>query len=181
LQDYANMFISLIVKGIFSIAFAYLFLQLAKKTEKITMQTFLEGLNFWAKGILITLWTFLWTFLWSFLFIIPGIIKTIAYSQMNFIIAENPDIDVQKAMKMSISMTRGYKGELFILALSFIGWLLLNVLTFGILMLWLRPYMNMTLTNAYLYLKNKALDSGALPYEDFGMSNPSLLSQNNEE
>ncbi|MFI3256952.1 MAG: DUF975 family protein [Spirochaetales bacterium] len=61
------------------------------------------------------------------------IIKSISYSQMFFILADNPDTGVLQAMRKSIAITEGYKGSLFVMALSFIGWALLINLIVGIL------------------------------------------------
>ena len=38
-------------------------------------------------------------------------------------------------------MMKGHKFDLFWLFLSFIGWILLSILTLGIGLLWLAPYM----------------------------------------
>lgn len=56
------------------------------------------------------------------MFFVPGIVKSIAYSQMFFILDEHPDIGVRKAMRVSKEITKGYKGELFLMGLSFLGW-----------------------------------------------------------
>ena len=101
---------------------------------------------------------------------IPGIVKALAYSQTFFIVAENPHISVRKAMRLSIAMTKGYKGDLFVLGLSFIGWALLSTLTLYIGFLWLSPYINATLVNTYRFLKQSAFDCGVFKPEDFGAS-----------
>ena len=50
-------------------------------------------------------------------------------------------------------MTDGHKMELFVLGLSFIGWILLGYITLGIALIWIMPYMQATMTNAYQTLK----------------------------
>lgn len=50
-------------------------------------------------------------------------------------------------------MMNGYKLEFFILKLSFLGWIILGIFTFGILYLWLIPYMNVTEANFYNEIK----------------------------
>jgi uncharacterized membrane protein len=172
LQDFVNSLILLLVSGIFDIALSFLYLELAKDAKNVTFQSFLQGLNLWQKGICVVLWNFLWSFLWALLFLIPGIIKSISYSQMYFIVAENPTINAKKAIKMSMKMTKGYKGDLFVLLLSFLGWALLSIVTGGILFLWVKPYIGMTFVNTYHFLKKEALESGILNYEDFGMPHP---------
>lgn len=84
----------------------------------------------------------LYVILWSLLFIIPGIIKAISYSMTPFIMAENPDMTAKQAIEASKELMDGHKGELFMLGLTFFGWLLLCVLTLGIGTFFLNPYMN---------------------------------------
>lgn len=97
----------------------------------------------------------IYTFLWSLLLIIPGIIKAFAYSQAMYIIAEEPNIGTREALRRSEEMMVGHKAEYFVLQLSFIGWGILSTFTFGILTLWLVPYMNATMANYYQELKGR--------------------------
>ncbi|MBQ3378509.1 MAG: DUF975 family protein [Clostridia bacterium] len=92
---------------------------------------------------------FIKTFLWTLLFIIPGIIAAYRYSMAFYIMAENPDIGIVEAIERSKVMMKGNKWRLFVLQLSFIGWMLLAPFTFGILLLWLLPYMETTFMNFY--------------------------------
>lgn len=78
--------------------------------------------------------------LWSLLFIIPGIVKGYAYSMSHYILAENPNMDVNQARLRSIELMDGNKWRLFCLDCSFIGWGILCILTCGILSLWVTPY-----------------------------------------
>ena len=155
--------------AIFEIALVKYYLIFTENREKATFSAFLEALNLWLDGILAALWVALWTFLWFLLFIIPGIIKSLAYSQVLYIVAENPQVSVRKAMKISMAITKGYKADIFILQLSFIGWALLTVLTLGIGYLWFIPYMSATFANTYRFLKADALRRGVVTNEDFGL------------
>lgn len=65
---------------------------------------------------------------WTFLFIIPGIVKAYQYFFVPFILSENPDISGARAREISKKMTDGYKFQIFVLELSFIGWILLAAL-----------------------------------------------------
>lgn len=89
----------------------------------------------------------------AILFIIPGIILALCYSQVFYIMLDDEKIGIINAMKKSREMMRGHKWEFFVLNLSFIGWAILGVITFGILYLWLVPYMQVTLCNFYNELK----------------------------
>ncbi len=96
---------------------------------------------------------YLLIFLWMLLFIIPGIIKAIAYSQVNYIRAENPDLDIMGCLKESEEMMYGHKMEYFLLQLSFIGWFFLVVITFGILSIYVMPYYSMVMAMYYRNLR----------------------------
>ncbi|MBR0435069.1 MAG: DUF975 family protein [Lachnospiraceae bacterium] len=83
----------------------------------------------------------LFIFLWSLLLVIPGIIASYAYSMAPMILADNPEMGGYEALQASKELMRGKKGKLFLLHLSFIGWILLSIPTLGILMLWVAPWM----------------------------------------
>lgn len=95
----------------------------------------------------------LYTFLWSLLFVIPGIVKAYSYIFAPYILADNPSLTPREAIKKSEQMTDGYKMDLFILTLSFYGWYLLVAITAGIAGIYVTPYYNTTLANAYNSLK----------------------------
>lgn len=98
-------------------------------------------------------------FLWSLLLIVPGIIAAISYSMTYFILMDDKDITYNDAIKLSKEMMNGHKMQFFLLMLSFIGWWLLSVLTFGIGFLWLGPYIDTSI--AALYEELKVGNSGA--------------------
>jgi len=112
-------------------------------------------------------WQYLFTFLWSLLFVIPGIVKAYSYRMVPYIMAENPDMDYRQAMKLSMAMTQGLKGDLFILDLSFLGWYLLGALACGVGVLFVRPYHEATLTEAYIFIRERAISIGICPRETF--------------
>lgn len=84
----------------------------------------------------------LYCFLWGLLFIIPGIVKAYSYAMTPYIMAENPDMSAQDAIRASMQLMDGHKGELFWLRLTFIGWDLLAALTLNLGHLALNPYKN---------------------------------------
>ena len=100
----------------------------------------------------------IYVFLWSLLLIIPGIIKAFSYAMVPYIMADKDyDLAYNEAIAESNRMMDGRKMDLFILSLSFIGWALLGVLTFGLLYFWLIPYMNATFAAFYLETKGEGL------------------------
>lgn len=84
----------------------------------------------------------LYCFLWSLLLIIPGIVKAYSYAMTPFIMADQPEMSAQDAIRASSELMDGHKGELFWLRLTFIGWDLLAALTLNIGHLVLNPYKN---------------------------------------
>jgi len=84
----------------------------------------------------------LFTALWMLLLIIPGIIKSLSYAMTPFILEDHPELTAKQAIRRSMELMDGHKGELFILDLTFFGWEMLNALTLGIGSLWLNPYKN---------------------------------------
>lgn len=155
-----------IISGILSVACISVYLKMSRSPEKVGFSSFIQGLNLWAKAVLATLWSFLWTFLWSLLFIIPGFVKSIAYSQMYYLIVEYPELSVTKAMKISMLITKGHKADLFVMYLSFLGWIILAAIPAGLGMIVLSPYMDMTFVNAYHALLKEAVETGKLKPED---------------
>ena len=72
--------------------------------------------------------------------IVPVIVASYRYLLMPYLMAEHPELRARDAMQLSKQMMRGVKGNAFGLRLSFLGWELLCIATFGIGYLWLQPY-----------------------------------------
>jgi len=81
----------------------------------------------------------LFILLWSLLLIIPGIIKMFAYSMTFYILNKEESISGQDAITKSKELMEGHKSELFMLFVSYLGWYILGLFTFGILWLWVYP------------------------------------------
>ena len=162
----ASVFIALIVAA-FLLAQKRLFHIMKAEPRPVSFGDYLEGLGQWWQAARGYLWRTLWVFLWSLLLWIPGIIKWYSYSMMVYIMAENPEIKVTKAMNISKELTRGYKAELFVTDLSFIPWIFLCMISCGVGLLWFVPYYSMTRTNVYFALKQVALDTKRIKIEDF--------------
>lgn len=170
----SSLFLTIVgitIIGIVNIAYSYLFLVLGHTREPVHFGAFLQGFLLWVRGALGMLWTMLWVTLWSVLFFIPGIVKAYAYSFTPFILAEHPNVSVRKAMRLSIEITRGYKGDLFMMDMSFILWFMLCTMTGGILFLYVSPYLTMSRANAYEMLKAIALSSKRISEADLGEGN----------
>lgn len=101
------------------------------------------------------------------LFIVPGVIFTLKYMFAEFIMAENPEITVGQSMRISKKITDEHKGELFRLMLSFLGWILLSVITAGIANIFVIPYIYTVMTLYYENFKGRAIAEMKVNQFDF--------------
>ena len=104
---------------------------------------------------------------WYMVFIIPGIYKTYQFSMIPFIIAENPKIKWKDAVKLTKSMTKGYKWKMFVTDLSYIYiWILHLIPIAGLLV---SVPLSLQLDAEYYFtLRNRAgIDHTNLPEQAF--------------
>ena len=147
--------VAVVVGPAFSLATVRIYLAITKGTTPVIKDAF-SCFNEFFPAFKTSFLVSIFTFLWSLLFVIPGIIKGISYSQAMYILAENPTIGAREAINRSKAMMEGHKMEYFVLGLSFSGWILVTVLTFGIAGIWTIPYMNATMANFYNEIKPQA-------------------------
>jgi uncharacterized membrane protein len=131
---------SMVLSGPFSLGACIFFLAISRGHEKSISMLFAGFENFGTAFCAYFL-TAIYTLLWMLLFIIPGIIAAYRYSQTFFIIANDKSISASEAIARSKEMMDGNKWKFFCLNCRFIGWALLCILTLGIGILWLGPYM----------------------------------------
>ena len=93
------------------------------------------------------------TIIFSIAVLVFVLVIVLMYSQINFIILDNPKLDIIETMRRSRTLMDGYKWKLFVLELSFIGWILLGMLTLCIGYLWLLPYIYTTEAAFYCDIK----------------------------
>lgn len=107
-----------------------------------------------AKSIIVAyLLRFAFELIGYMLFIVPGIIISYNYAMVPYILADDPTVSAKEALRMSKEMMYGNRWRLFCLQFSFIGWILLTVLSFGVGSIWLTPYQNAALASFYRELK----------------------------
>ncbi len=115
--------------------------------------------------------------------IVPGLIYLammvalirVSYSYFftTYVLAACPNVGARDAVKLSVKMTKGYRRKIFVTELSFLGWSLLSVLTFGILLLvYVGPYVSLTFAGMFDTIKKEGIESGRLTYADFGEEAP---------
>lgn len=83
--------------------------------------------------------------LFTLLLIVPGIMKAYSYRLVPYIVKDNPNLTASQVLRRSEELMRGNRWQTFMLDLSFIGWVLLGIVTLGIgLIFWTAPYMHST-------------------------------------
>lgn len=132
--------------------FTVYFLNLIRNLD-INYERLFDGYKDFVRIFLAQFLVGLCVFIGTLLFIVPGVIVALMLSQTGFILKDNPQMSATDAMKLSKQMMDGHKSELFMLLLSFIGWLLLAMLTLGLGLLLLAPYYYSTLAHYYEDLK----------------------------
>ena len=93
--------------------------------------------------------------LWSCLLLIPGIIKSVEYSIIPYILADDAEITSKEAFRKAKEMMMGNKWRLCKLYISFFGWFVLCVVTCGLGTPFLLPYVSAANAEFYAELKNK--------------------------
>ena len=149
--------LSLVVMSPLSLGYYSFFLKLSRKEEADFGELF-SKFSMTVKSIGLFLLMALKIFLWSLLFIVPGIIAAFRYAMAPFILLDNPDMTITEAINESKKNMACNKGKLFLLELSFIGWALLSILTLGIGLLWLFPYMEASYSQFYNALIGKEVN-----------------------
>ena len=151
-QDDVNMFIGIVVVGTiiyiiitaFALAFKYFLMtpfeygcrKFFRKNldEPAKLSNIVYVFDSHYKNIVKTAFlTDLFIWLWSLLFIVPGIIKAYQYRLVPYIMSENPNMNFKDAQAESARLMQGNKWKSFVLDLSFIGWDILSLLTWGTL------------------------------------------------
>lgn len=99
-------------------------------------------------------------FLWS-LTIVGFFIKQYSYRMVPYIVAENPNIEALDAIRLSRRMMKGHKWECFVADCSFLGWYLLNLITFGLSgVFYSNGYNAAFFAEYYVYVRSMAKTTG---------------------
>lgn len=118
-----------IITSIFMIGYNWSLLDMIDG-EKLTVEKMFQALQrnrvFKVLGIAFVVNIFV--FLWSLLLVIPGIIKSISYSQAFNLYKDDPELDIMGAINQSKEIMSGKKWAYFKLQLSFVLWYLIPTL-----------------------------------------------------
>lgn len=134
-NGFFSIFISILASLLTSVLGAgfVLYCMAIRRGERAEYLTLFDGFSFVGKIIVLEIVTTFFILLWSMLFVIPGVIAAYRYRFAAFNLYENPGVGVMEALDMSKRQTYGYKGQLFMLDLSYFGWMLLAGLPGAIL------------------------------------------------
>ena len=148
LVKYANLIVIIaaivavtyfVVESIVTVGYARFNLDLVDG-KNISLKTLFSYSHDWKAVIITQLLRDLFVLIGFIVLIIPGIIASYSFALTPYILAENPNLKAREVLSISSDMMHGRRLKLFCLQLSFIGWVLLCVLTLGIGNLWLNPY-----------------------------------------
>ncbi|MDV3426390.1 MAG: DUF975 family protein [Bacillota bacterium] len=163
--------IKLIIGGPMSLGMVYYFLNLLRDKEARIEDAF-SGFRNFASAFLVQLLSEIFIILWALLLIIPGIIAALSYSMAYYILNDNPELSAMDVIRESKKLMDGEKARLFVLGLSFLGWIIVGVITLGIGFLWITPYMNATMAAFYEDLKRRKLVNNDIYKPDNYTENP---------
>jgi uncharacterized membrane protein len=149
--------ISLLISGPLNLGIVACFLKLIRK-EEFRFENLFDGFKNLASALILNILICVFVFLGFLLLIVPGIIVAYSFSMAYYILSDQPGIGAMEALSRSKKMMMGYKWKLFTLHFSFIGWAILSILTLGIGLFWLIPYIKTATANFYENLKNISID-----------------------
>lgn len=122
----AYLFVN-VLTGLFSmvVTFGYMGYNLrVSRSEDARFGNLLDGFGLAGRVIVLNILTDVFITLWSMLFIIPGIIAAYRYRMALFILLDDPECGALEAIRMSKTMMKGRKANLFVFDLSFLNWIL---------------------------------------------------------
>jgi uncharacterized membrane protein len=153
-SSFKNMMsiVSLILGGPVYFGVSSYFLKLARY-ETAEFNDMFTGFRLFKVNFVLHLLMLVFTTLWALLLIVPGIIAAIKYSMAFYILNDNPEIGAMEAIRRSKEMMEGHKMRFAEMWLSFFGWFLLGIITFGLGMIYAVPYYRAAKANFYLDLK----------------------------
>ena len=117
----------------------YIFTLAFLNDESLEFKKIFSGFKFYFKALFVSVIYMLVIIVGLFLFIVPGIIFAMMFSQLYFIIADNPEVGILDAFKQSKAMMYGHKWQYFKLSLRYGFYFLLGIFTLFIWWLWLIP------------------------------------------
>ena len=132
------------------------------RDETAEIGNLFDGFGIFFRALWLAILQGLLVFLWSLLLVVPGIIAAYRYRQALYLLLDHPEKSAWQCLRESGALMRGHKWELFVLDLSFLGWMLLSAM-FAPVTIWLDPYR--AITNANYYNRLVGAQGGPRVYE----------------
>ena len=119
--------------------------------------TMFEGFQDYGRVLVTMLIRDVFILLWTLLLIIPGVMKAYSYRLVPYLVKDRPELSPMEVLAESEALMRGNRWQAFVMDLSFLGWLLLGVVTLNLgNIFWTNPYMNATDAALYQELTGRA-------------------------
>lgn len=147
LDNVLGLFVSILttlIGQVLSVGFI-LYCMTIRLGQRAEFLTLFDGFSLVGRVLVLFFVEAMFILLWSMLFVIPGIIAAYRYRFAYYNLCENPALGALDALNLSKRQTRGYKSQLLMLDLSYLGWTILSGLPSGI-------FTGMATYNAYLTL-----------------------------
>ena len=152
-EDWGGNILSLFIVPPIGVGMALFFLNLHDGNKLEIRTIFNPFKEVWLNSVLAYFMMIVIIIIGSILFIIPGIIASLMFSQVFYIIAEDNKIDPYNALVKSKKMMDGNKWKLFKIILRILLLAIVCILTLGIGFIWLAPYQNSVYAKFYNLLK----------------------------
>ena len=144
------------------------------RDETAEIGNLFDGFGIFFRALWLAILQGLFVFLWSLLLFVPGIIAAYRYRQALYLLLDHPEKSAWQCLRESGALMRGHKWELFVLDLSFLGWIIVGSLCLGVgwmllsamfapVSIWLDPYR--AITNANYYNRLVGAQGGPRIYE----------------
>ncbi len=137
--------------------FAY-YIKLVKLEPMSTKEMLFGKYKIFPKIIIVQIIVTLLTLLGFFLLIIPAFIVSYQMIMTTCILADDisDSMGASEITSYSKKIMEGHKWDYFIFEMSFLGWILLGIITLGIAFIWVAPYMDFAKIMYYEELKQLA-------------------------
>lgn len=130
------------IAGIVNAGISSLHLDLVRNNDHISIRRVFDGFKDLGKNFVLGFMYLLNVFLWTFVFIIPGFYVSFSYALVFHVRKDHPDFTWRECLDESERLMEGNRWKLFKLEMSFFGWMIVGaLLTCGIGMIWVTPYM----------------------------------------
>ena len=152
-EDWGGNLLSLFVTPPIGVGLALFFLNIHSGNKLEIKTIFNPFKEVWLNSVLAYFMMIVIILIGFLLFFIPGVIATLMFSQVLYIIAEDNKIDPYNALVKSKKMMEGNKWKLFKIWLIILLLAIVCILTLGIGFIWLAPYQNAVYAKFYNVIK----------------------------